>query len=130
MDLKDDKKAKNWLISTLRRASYRWPARNESLKLARIERGLYQCAICKSAFKRDEVQLDHIVPVIPLTGTFSTWDEFINRLFCPVDGYQVICTTCHDSKTALEDSTRAMFNKKRKDEEKLKIKLDKKAKKE
>lgn len=123
MDLKDDKKAKNWLISTLRRASYRWPARNESLKLARIDRGLYQCAICKGSFKRDQVQLDHIVPVIPLTGTFSTWDEFINRLFCPVDGYQVICAeNCHSAKTAIEDSTRAMFNKKRKDEEKLKNK--------
>jgi len=48
------------------------------------------------------VQVDHIIPVIdPATG-FTTWDAFIERLFCDRDNLQVLCTSCHDIKTKEE----------------------------
>jgi hypothetical protein len=37
--------------------------------------------------------------------------DFIDRLFCDVDGFQVLCNSCHDAKTMMEDTLRAKFNK-------------------
>jgi len=74
-----------------------------------VSRGKYQCAECKELFGPKEVILDHIEPVVdPKTG-FTTWDDFINRLFCPVEGFQVLCHTCSDSKTIIEDHMREHF---------------------
>ena len=115
---------KNWLISTLRRASYRWPSRNEALKLARIDRGLYKCASCNGTFKNKEVIIDHIETVVPLTGFpihpatgTEDWTIFINRLFCPVEGFQILCNTCSDIKTIQEDEMRKFYKLKKKEEE-------------
>lgn len=94
-----DFKLKAFIVSTLRRASYRHPARNESLKRAKIDRNQYKCNCCRGVFPRKEVQIDHIIPVVdPIVG-FVSWDEYINRMFCPVEGYQILCITCHDNKT-------------------------------
>lgn len=134
---------KGWLTSVLRRASYRWGPRSQSMRAARIERGLYRCNICKEAFKSKEVILDHIIPVVDIKKGFPyrsnglpDWGEFIDRLFCDIDGFQVVCSVCHDAKTMIEDKMRAEFNaqkkaieKQRKKAEKEKLKLDKKNKK-
>ena len=110
------KKIKKFLISILRRATYRWPPRSDALKDARKERNLYICAMCESGFKNSEVVLDHIFPVVdPKTG-FTTWDDYINRMFPEKDGFQVLCLSCHDIKTQLEDEMRKHFNKERKNE--------------
>lgn len=46
--------------------------------------------------------VDHIVPVIsPATG-FRSWDIVIERMFCELDGFQVLCHECHKKKTADE----------------------------
>lgn len=108
---------KTWVIQRLRGQSYKWPYRNSALVAARVDRGLYKCAICSEIFKRDGVQLDHIKPVIPLTG-WDNWDGFITRLFCEEDGYQVICLICHNVKTTTEDTIRAKNNAERKAKEK------------
>jgi len=45
-----------------------------------------------------EVAVDHIIPA----GTLRCADDlpqFVERLFCEVDGLQVLCKTCHDKKT-------------------------------
>lgn len=105
---------KSFIINTLRRASYRHPARNEALKAARIERGLYKCAMCTEIFPKKIIKLDHKDPVVnPVTG-FTTWDDYIPRMFCEASGYQVICETCHDSKTAVERELRKTYRKKKK----------------
>lgn len=109
--------------NTLRRASLRWPPRNEAIKAARIERGLYQCAMCKNGFKRDQVHLDHIYPVVSLSEGYVDWNEYIARLLVKSEGFQVLCSTCHTYKTSVEDKTRAILNQQRKE-------LDKKKKKE
>lgn len=120
------KNIKTWLTGVLRRASLRWPARSEALRRGRIDRGLYQCAICLREFKQREVAVDHIKPVISLTEGFTTWDDFIERLFCEPEHMQVLCHVCHNSKSAVEDKVRAGINAKRKLEEKQKQKEEKK----
>lgn len=104
----------NFIKNSLRRASYRWPARNEALKSARVERGLYRCAMCQLTFKRDQVQIDHIIPVIDIKEGHTTWDKYIERLFCDQNGFQICCITCHDIKTSQEDKLRAVYNAERK----------------
>ena len=117
----------NFVKNTLRRASYRWPARDEAIRLARVARGFYKCSQCEvDTFKRHEVELDHVEPVIDIKEGFTTWDNYITRLFPEAQGYQVLCKNCHGAKTMIEDTLRADYNAQRKDEEKQQIKLDKK----
>ena len=107
-DIEYKKLLKRFLIPTLRRASYRWPERNESLKAAKIERGIYKCANCELPHARKNVQIDHTVPVVPLEVTMDTqtWDSYIERMFCQRESYQILCTGCHDMKTQMEVQTR------------------------
>lgn len=105
---------KSFIINALRRATYRWSPRNDALKTSRKERGLYECASCKEFFKNKEICLDHITPVVdPKTG-FTTWDDYIEKMFPEKEGFQVLCKRCHDVKTGLEDEMRKYYNKKRK----------------
>lgn len=105
---------KRFLISILRRATYRWPPRTEALKEARKERNCYLCAMCKDYYKNNEVVLDHIKPVVDPKFGFTTWDDYVDRMFPEKDGFQVLCSSCHDIKTELEDEMRKHFNKERK----------------
>ena len=112
--LKDKKNPnlKSWLVHKLRRASYSWPARSEALSRARVERGIYQCQLCLEQFRKKDVVLDHISPVVSVKNGWTNWDDFINRLFCQADGYQVLCNNCHDSKTKVENEMRKKFKEK------------------
>lgn len=105
---------KRFLISILRRATYRWPPRSEALKEGRKDRNAYLCVMCNEIHKNNDIVLDHIKPVVdPKTG-FTTWDDYINRMFPEKEGFQVLCSDCHDIKTELEDEMRKHFNKQRK----------------
>lgn len=109
---------KAFLFSALRRASYRTPYRQECLKKYRIKRGYYTCAECKNIFRKKDIAIDHIDPVInPLTG-FLDWNEYINRLFCDETGLQVLCNngkeSCHKRKTKLENKARRLSKGKKK----------------
>lgn len=117
---------KTWIMAGLRRMSYRWPPKNEAERAARVERGLYKCATCEGTFKAGEYAIDHIKPVVSIKEGFTSWDEIINTLFCDADGFQILCHSCHDIKTSIEDSMRASYNKQRKDEKKLAINNKKK----
>lgn len=93
----------------LRRGSFHWKARQEALVNARVERGKYKCASCQDLFGPKEVDLDHRYPVIdPKTG-FTTWDDYINRLFCSSEDFDVLCKACHEAKTKMEDIMREHF---------------------
>ena len=108
-----DQKVKSFAITALRRMSLRWWARTEAMKRARIERGMYKCAMCTNTFHRKEIQLDHIIPVVSSEG-FINFDTFIERLYCQPEGFQVLCEQCHDAKTLLEGNIRTMKRKKKK----------------
>lgn len=104
----------------LRNASRKWRPNNEVLKKARLQRGYYLCNGCKEQVTASivvdgkrvkNVFVDHEPPVIdPLTG-FTTWDSFINRLFCEEEHLQLLCKACHDQKTQ-EERLLAKNNKK------------------
>ena len=107
---------KSFLIATLRRASYRWKARGNVLKAARVARGQFQCQICKRIVDRHNIRMDHIHAVIDPAVGWVSLDVFADRLFCDESGWQAICQdVCHSAKTKDENEerrkTRAEQNK-------------------
>lgn len=108
---------KSFVIASLRKASYRWPARSEALNKSKTAPNTYTCNMCKDSFGRKDVRLDHIDPIVDPTTGFIGWDSYVERLFCEVDGFQVLCDTCHDSKTMTERELRKQYRKLRKDED-------------
>lgn len=100
---------RTFVTSLLRRGSFYWKPRSEAMTKARVSRGLYRCAMCEETFKPKEVIIDHIEPVVdPKTG-FVGWDDYIQKLLCPVEGFQILCRACSDSKTRIEDEMREHF---------------------
>lgn len=99
---------RGFVVSALRSASRRWPPKYERLADSfigvRVNKKTgrqckhYSCAICKEAFPQREVQVDHKDPI----GSTSSWDEFIEKLFCEKDNLQVVCKPCHKAKTKKE----------------------------
>lgn len=114
---KADKKFKSdlkaFIIATLRIASFRWKPRQEAKSAARVQRGIYMCAMCSSEIKPDEIKIDHVNPVIPIDTGFTTWDSYIERMFCKSSDFQILCTVCHDAKTFMEKEMRKVYRKKR-----------------
>ncbi len=64
----------------------------------------YQCSECNKWHLRKDVQINHIVPC----GTLKSYEDvpgFLYRLFIEdVNGYSVLCTTCHKVETAKQRS--------------------------
>ena len=97
------KELKRFLIPKIRSASYRWGERSKAIKNARVERGRYLCAMCGNReLKNGEYVLDHVSPVVDLSGWDGNWDTYINRMFVKAEGFQVLCNPCHDIKTDME----------------------------
>ncbi len=111
----------SFVKSALRSKSRFWRPISETLKKAKVARGLYRCNVCQQEVpvshvvngkRRKFVQVDHIKPVVSETG-FVDWNQFIENLFCEEDNLQVICSTCHDIKSQQERAKRP--NKKKDD---------------
>jgi hypothetical protein len=82
--------------------------------------GVYRCALCgaegspsawreyKSGKKKGQPKkvnnavVDHIIPVVDPHVGFVDWNEYIERMFCEADNFQVICHDCHEKKCAEE----------------------------
>ena len=107
---------RHWLTNKLRRLSYQWPPRKEAIKRARLERGIYKCAICEGKFGPKEIQLDHKIPVVDEEVGFVDWNTYIERLFCDVDNFQVLCKPCHETKTFFEQEIRKQVKKEKAEE--------------
>lgn len=105
----------SFIKSALRSASQRWPPRwdvlNEAKQGKKINRASgrlaehYKCNRCKDSFPAKEIEVNHIVPVVPVEG-FSTWDEVIRRMYCEKDGLETLCKPCHKEITAKENEER------------------------
>lgn len=100
----------------MRRASLSWPPISECRRLARRERGKYQCAMCKELFSAKECQVDHRNPVVDIIKGWESWDVYIDRLFCDVENLDLLCKNCHESKSAMEVMMRKHARAKRKEE--------------
>lgn len=110
-----DKYRHQFVISTLRRATYRWPWKNLAAKAAKLERGIYKCVKCSERTRNKDKKLDHIHPVVDPQKGFENWTSYIERLLVGLNGWQVLCKTCHDAKTAIEREERKRARKERKD---------------
>lgn len=99
----------SWIRSALRQKSRWWKPVAQAKMLARRaykgpnkrQKWEYKCAECLQYFKATDINVDHINPA----GTLKCYNDlpgFVERLFCEVDGLQVMCTKCHDKKTTKE----------------------------
>jgi hypothetical protein len=105
----------SFVKSALRGA--RWPQKYKCIERAFVKHGinpvtgrkckLCRCEHCKDLFPQTSLQADHIEPVVGPTG-FTTWDDFIRRLFVEADGFKALCRACHHKVTTEERNTRKM----------------------
>lgn len=109
-----DAKFNSFIKSVLRSGSHKWPPKWEVRKRAWVERGIYKCAGYerrahnvpasiggKGKKRSNNVFVDHIIPVGG-PGDDGGWNSVISRLYCEIDGLQVLCKECHDGKTKSE----------------------------
>lgn len=76
--------------------------------MKRQQRGLdsYECEKCHKLFPKSDVHIDHILPVVnPATG-FTSYDEYIARLYCNANSLQILCKEDHKAKTKAENKLR------------------------
>lgn len=97
-----------FIRSALRSAFMKYPVRSHAKRAAMVdtdEGARYRCATCDELFLTGEVQVDHVNPC----GSLKTYDDlpgFVERLFCELDGFQVLCKGCHQTKTNAERAAR------------------------
>lgn len=106
-------KFKGYIKSALRKINKWWPAYTQAKASARVNRGEYRCAMCEEVFCLKEIHVDHIDPVVDPARGFTTWDEYIDRLFCEAEGLQILCKVCHKDKTNEEKKIRMAARKKK-----------------
>ncbi len=61
----------------------------------------YQCNSCKKWFAEKNINVDHIDPAGSLNCA-NDLPGFVERLFCETDNLQVLCSSCHNTKTQNE----------------------------
>lgn len=107
---------RSFIFSILRSGTRRWAPKIEVKKEARVERGMYLCAGCNEAVpvtvptvdskgKRKRVNnvfVDHIEPIVDPSEGFTSFDTYIENMFCEKDNLQVLCKACHDQKSKQE----------------------------
>lgn len=114
-------KAKKWnpksrIIAAVRKIWLWSPLRREALKRAKTASGLYKCSDCDNEYEK--VHVDHIEPVIDVKNGWQGYDSFVERLlFISDSGVQILCETCHSTKTQLESELRKKYTAKRKKHE-------------
>ena len=110
----------SFVKSALRSASQRWPPKYKCLNEAKVGKKInwktgrlaehYKCNSCKKEFPAKEVQVDHVIPIVPVTG-FTSWDEVVDNMFCEAENLQVLCTECHSVKSLRERQERKINGK-------------------
>lgn len=101
---------RRFIIAGLRRSSMFWPYRARALKNARVGPNQYECAKCHKIFPKDNIQLDHIIPVVKLSG-FTDWNDYFNSLLGKEHDWQVLCKPDHTLKTQEENTIRKILRK-------------------
>lgn len=98
-----------WLRSGLRSLSRKWIPVYTCLANAKVpykgdnkrRKFSYICNYCKLEHEAKNVKIDHIEPAGKLSRKEDIAD-FVERLFCPAEGLQCLCSRCHDAKTLTE----------------------------
>ena len=115
-----DARFNSFVKSALRSASIRWPPKYQKLSEALVGTKVnqktgrmakhYECNQCKGHFPAKDVEVNHILPVVPVEG-FTSWDLIIERMFCEKDGLEVVCKPCHREITKKENEERKSYGK-------------------
>ena len=116
---------RSFIMSALRRAM--WPVKYRAIRDSYVKDGtnpktgrkcrLHRCTECGDLFPQNQMQADHIEPVVPLEGFENKvwleydWNELIQRLYCEADGLQAVCKSCHKTKSAEERKARNDYRK-------------------
>lgn len=111
----------SFIVSVLRSGTRKYPPKYMTLNAAKTEKKVntktnriaqhFKCAECQNDFPAKEVQVDHIKPVVGKEG-FTTWDSYIESLFCGGENLQVLCVACHGIKTKIEREEQTLSRKK------------------
>lgn len=104
------------ILSTIRRAWSRYPNRYAALNRARVSYGVYVCESCGEHTRKKNIDVDHIVPVVPVSGHDSI-EGYIVRLFCQPEGLRILCKSCHKGKSTAENVVRLSVRRKKKSDE-------------
>jgi len=72
-----------------------------------------RCAICKTPTAQYQLEVDHIIPIIPINKSLEeiSWDELVNSVWCKESDLQATCKSCHKEKTKAENKERRKFKK-------------------
>ena len=87
-----------FIRSALRSAFMKWGPKHQAKLNAKQGYNSYLCAACDETFGSKDIEVDHITPA----GSLKTYDDlpgFVERMFCEVEGFQVLCKPCHQLKT-------------------------------
>lgn len=104
----------SFIRSALRQKSRWWKPVSECKQKARRpykgpnkrQKFEYQCNHCKKWYAEKNINVDHIIPAGTLTCA-NDLPGFVERLFVEVEELQVLCSNCHDKKTAKERENRS-----------------------
>lgn len=96
------------LVLSLAKSEYFIPSK----KGKQLRRVHFKCAYCGTKVVRKQCAVDHIAPVIDITGK-TTYDEYVSRLFCGAKGLNVLCKPCHNAKTKTENAARRQLRNKK-----------------
>jgi 5-methylcytosine-specific restriction endonuclease McrA len=101
----------SFVKSQLRNGSQKWPPKHKVMQAAKVARGVYECAGCgqhvpyttkKGDGRKRNIFVDHVEPIVNPAVGFTTWDDFINNLYCDSSNLQLLCDECHTKKSAEE----------------------------
>lgn len=72
-----------------------------------------RCNECKELIPKSYMEVDHIIPVVPLNKAFAdmSLDVFVDGVWCEGKLLQAICENCHDVKTKAEGKERRRLKK-------------------
>src|ERR1700722_20114596 len=90
-----EKAVTNYIKASLRRTWGRSKQRQSALKAAKVAYGKYKCNKCGGIFQRKMIEVDHIVAI----GKCKDFNIYIERLFYPSSGLQILCVACHRLKS-------------------------------
>ncbi len=80
-----------------------------------MRRVKFTCELCgKKDMKAQDMELDHIQPLVREEG-FKDWNEFFQNYLVDASGFQYICASpCHESKTRAEMGAKYKARRKKK----------------
>ncbi len=110
-------KDRGLIKGALRRVFSRSDLRKQALEASRVEhvdptrlrvKKWSRCPSCASYTPTYLMEVDHVLPVIPIDSTLElmTADELVSRIWCDATNLLAMCKGCHKIKTKAENKAR------------------------